>query len=72
MGDFNSDYSLKNDVNYRYANMFSDFDSVFDNVNLIQMVEFPTWSRIIIPLRILRTFAFLELPTLLLGTYLLK
>ena len=27
--------------------MFDDFDSVFDDVNLIQMVEFPSWSRII-------------------------
>ena len=27
--------------------MFNDFDKSFDNVNLIQMVEFPTWSRIV-------------------------
>ena len=47
LGDFNLDYSFKNDVNYRYSNMFNDFDSLFDNINLIQMVELPTWSRII-------------------------
>ena len=47
MGDFNLDYSLKNNVDYRYANMFGDFNDVFENYNLIQMVEFPTWSRII-------------------------
>ena len=39
MGDFNLDYSLKNDVNYRYGNMFNDFDSVFDNVNLIPILD---------------------------------
>ena len=47
LGDFNLDYSLKNNVDYRYANMYNDFDDVFSNVNLIQMVEFPTWSRIV-------------------------
>ena len=47
LGDFNLDYSLTNNVDYRYANMFGDFDYVFENYNLIQMVEFPTWSRII-------------------------
>ena len=47
LGDFNLDYSFKNDVNYRYSNMFNDFESFIDNNNLIQMVEFPTWSRII-------------------------
>ena len=38
---------MKNDVNYRYENLFNDFDSVFDGINLIQMVEFATWSRIV-------------------------
>ena len=47
MGDFNLDYSLKNDVDYRYAHLYNDFDDVFDNINLIQMIEFPTWSRIV-------------------------
>ena len=50
MGDFNLDYSLRNDVNYRYANLYNDFDEMFDNINLIQMIEFPTWSRIVINL----------------------
>ena len=26
LGDFNLDYSLKNNVDYRYANMYNDFD----------------------------------------------
>ena len=47
LGDFNLDYSMKNDVNYRYENMFDDFDSVFNGVNLIQMIDFATWSRIV-------------------------
>ena len=41
------DYSMKNDVNYRYESMFDDFDSILNGINLIQMVEFPTWSRIV-------------------------
>ena len=47
LGDFNLDYSHRNNVNYRYDNMFNDFDDVFDNLNLIQMVEFKTWSRVV-------------------------
>ena len=47
IGDFNLDYSMKNDVNYRYENMFDDFDSVFNGINLIQMIESATWSRIV-------------------------
>ena len=33
MGDFNLDYSLRNDVNYRYANLYGDFDEMFDNIH---------------------------------------
>ena len=47
LGDFNLDYSVKNDVNYRYESMFNEFDSMFKGINLIQMVEFATWSRIV-------------------------
>ena len=47
LGDFNLDYCLKNDENYRNVNMFNDFDSAFNDKNLVQMVEFPTWSRIV-------------------------
>ena len=47
LGDFNLDYSHRNDVNYRYENMFNDFDDAFDDINLIQMVEFKTWSRVV-------------------------
>ena len=38
---------MRNDVNYRYKNMCKEFDDAFQYVNLIQMVEFPTWSRIV-------------------------
>ena len=47
LGDFNLDYSMKNDINYEYENLYNDFDNAFIGVNLIQMVEFSTWSRII-------------------------
>ena len=46
LGDFNLDHSHRNNVNYRYDNMFNDFDDAFDDINLIQMVEFKNWSRV--------------------------
>ena len=36
-----------NDVNYSHVKYFDDFDDVLFDENLIQLVEFPTWSRIV-------------------------
>ena len=47
VGDFNLNYTQKENVDYRYANMFSDFDEKFQDINLVQMINFPTWSRIV-------------------------
>ena len=44
VGDFNLNYTQKENVDYRYANMFSDFDEKFQDINLVQMINFPTWS----------------------------
>ena len=47
MGDFNLNYAKKNNVGYKYENFFNDFDEVLFNMNLIQLINFPTWSRIV-------------------------
>ena len=47
LGDFNLNYAMKNNSNYSRARYFEDFDNVLSDANLIQLVEFPTWSRII-------------------------
>ena len=48
VGDFNLDYPQKDNIDYPYANMFSDFEEKFLDTNLVQIIEFPTWSRIVI------------------------
>ena len=47
VGDFNLDYPQRENVDYRYANMFTDFDEKFLDINLVQMIDFSTWSRIV-------------------------
>ena len=47
LGDFNLDYSRKHDVNYSNAGLFAIFDEGFDDLNLLQLVNFSTWSRLV-------------------------
>ena len=47
LGDFNLDYSKINDDNYVHRNLFEDFDETLSNLNLIQIVDFVTWSRLV-------------------------
>ena len=47
IGDFNLDYSQKENINYRYANLFNDFEEILTINTLFQIIEFPTWSRIV-------------------------
>ena len=47
IGDFNLDYSQKENINYKYANMFNDFEEILSINTLFQIIEFPTWSRIV-------------------------
>ena len=47
IGDFNIDYKSKNLQTYRLKNYFDVLDEAFDPLNLIQMVKFPTWQRVI-------------------------
>ena len=37
----------KQDVNYAHKNLFSDSDEELSSCDLIQMIEFDTWSRIV-------------------------
>ena len=47
MGDFNLDYKRKHDVNYSNVNLFDLFDERMDDLNLVQLIEFDTWSRMV-------------------------
>ena len=47
LGDFNLDYAKAYDVNYCNKNFFSDFDEVLSEFELIQLVKFETWSRMV-------------------------
>ena len=47
LGDFNLDDAKHNAIDYRCRDLFGDLDDVFDELNLIQMVHFPTWQRIV-------------------------
>ena len=47
MGDLNLDYSQKDNADYRFSYMFDDFEVALGEFNLIQIIEFPTWSRIV-------------------------
>ena len=41
------DDKRRHDVNYANANLFEVFDSRLDDLNLIQLVNFDTWSRMV-------------------------
>ena len=47
LGDFNIDYSKRFDAEYRLRGLFGSFDEFLGDVGLIQMVNFPTWSRVV-------------------------
>ena len=45
--DFNIDYEKIYDDNYAHKNLFDDLDSELSCFNLIQIVNFVTWSRMV-------------------------
>ena len=47
LGDFNLDFLKKHCINYANRNLLDDFDDVLSDLNLIQMVNCTTWSRIV-------------------------
>ena len=51
IGDFNIDYAKVHDDNYCNKNLFNDFEEVLSKFNLVQLVNFVTWSRMVGSLR---------------------
>ena len=47
LGDFNLDDSKRNSFDYRHKNLFELQNETFEQLNLYQQVNFPTWQRII-------------------------
>ena len=47
LGDLNLDYSRKHDISYSNAPLFDLFDLKLGALNLVQLVDFSTWSRVV-------------------------
>ena len=47
IGDFNLDFSKKYDISYSHKNYFAMLIEAFAPHNLHQVIDFPTWSRVI-------------------------
>ena len=47
IGDFNLDYAKFHSLDYTNKNLCNDLLSTFDPMSLIQLINFPTWSRIV-------------------------
>ena len=47
MGDFNLDWSKKDLDSYKFKNYFTDMELATGDLNLMQLVNFPTWSRVV-------------------------
>ena len=47
MGDINLDWNKKGNHNYHFKNYFNYMEERMGEQNLIQLVNFPTWSRVV-------------------------
>ena len=47
VGDFNLDFAKRHDPNYPRRALFEDFETKLGHFNLVQIINFPTWSRLI-------------------------
>ena len=47
VGDFNLNYKLINNTQYHLKNIFDRLNATMDECNMLQIVNFPTWSRVI-------------------------
>ena len=47
IGDINLDHEKRHDVTYSKRRLFDDFDTKLGDLDLIQFVNFPTWTRMI-------------------------
>ena len=48
IGDLNLDYNKRFDVNYRRGSLFDLFQNKLGELNLLQLVNFNTWSRMVV------------------------
>ena len=48
IGDLNLDYNKKHDVTYSHYNYFVAIEPIIEKFNLIQIVNFNTWSRVVL------------------------
>ena len=47
LGNLNLDYTKKNDITYHNAPLFELFEQKLGALNLVQLVNFDTWSRLV-------------------------
>ena len=47
MGDFNLDENKKNNTNYSHSRYFDLLQDKFNELSMIQLIKFNTWSKII-------------------------
>ena len=47
LGDFNVDDGKRLDPDYAYSNYFDDIDEAFGDFNVLQLIDFVTWTRLI-------------------------
>ena len=47
LGDFNLDHLMRYNLYHNHYDMFVDFKEILGSLDLIQMVDFITWSRIV-------------------------
>ena len=47
LGDFNLDSRKRNDPNYSHRRYFESLNNTFEPHNLVQVIEFETWTRIV-------------------------
>ena len=47
LGDFNVDDGERLDSNYSYSNFFDDVDETFWDSNIIQLIDFVTWTTLV-------------------------
>jgi hypothetical protein len=47
LGDFNLDWTRRDNIDYAFRSYFEDFDEAMSGKTCIQLVNFPTWSRVV-------------------------
>ena len=47
LGDFNLNHALNHNINYNYKSFFEPLNELTLSLNLTQLINFPTWSRVV-------------------------